>query len=32
MYMDNFGKPIIVPKIGMLACQFQIFETKRIKS
>ena len=32
MYMDNFRKPIIVPKIQMLACQYQIFETKKTKS
>ena len=32
MYMDNYDKPIIVPKIRMLACQFQIFETKQTKS
>ena len=32
MYMDNFRKPVIVPKIRMLDRQFQIFETKQIKS
>ena len=30
MCMNNF--PIIVPKIRMLAFQFQIFETTQIKS
>ena len=32
MYMDNFRKSFIAPKIRMLSCQFQIFETKQIKS